>query len=193
MNAVQGLSLLRGSLEGVRCAAPEGSPYGKAGREILTMASAYASDGMAFLNRADTVNAIAAFAYGLGFLHFGIASGLLVPKTERHGCPFRETFEPVPPEEAGRCREKSGRYARLLETAISSADPAPDPSTPAFVLAVRVGAVAGTYLRHGGMVLPSGKDEEALACFSYGHGWLDAGVTAGLFAIRTHREIFTVD
>ena len=34
--------------------------------------------------------------------------------------------------------------------------------------------------------------EDALASFSYGHGWLDAGVTAGFFHILAERDLFTV-
>jgi hypothetical protein len=34
--------------------------------------------------------------------------------------------------------------------------------------------------------------EDALACFSYGHGWLDAAIRAGLIRITGNREIFAV-
>ena len=40
--------------------------------------------------------------------------------------------------------------------------------------------------------MAAGQKEDALACFSYGHGWLDAGVQAGLFAVIANRDIFTV-
>jgi hypothetical protein len=43
------------------------------------------------------------------------------------------------------------------------------------------------------MLAAHGRQEEALACFSYGHGWLDCGVETGLFSICANREMFTVD
>ncbi|WP_243670629.1 DUF357 domain-containing protein, partial [Methanoculleus chikugoensis] len=43
------------------------------------MAIAYHSDGFAFLRAGDRVNALAAFAYGLGWLDAGSHLGLLVP------------------------------------------------------------------------------------------------------------------
>jgi hypothetical protein len=44
----------------------------------------------------------------------------------------------------------------------------------------------GVYLKKNGEL------EDALAHFSYGHGWLDAGVTAGFFRIMTERDLFPV-
>jgi hypothetical protein len=52
--------------------------------------------------------------------------------------------------------------------------------------------VAVVYARRGNYFLKSGSLEDALASFSYGHGWLDAGVTAGFFHILAERDLFTV-
>jgi hypothetical protein len=37
-----------------------------------------------------------------------------------------------------------------------------------------------------------GRTEDALAFASYGHGWLDAAVRAGLLKIISNRELFTI-
>ncbi len=48
------------------------------------------------------------------------------------------------------------------------------------------------YAGHGDSCRLRGSHEDALASFSYGHGWLDAGVTAGFFRIVAQRDLFTV-
>jgi hypothetical protein len=52
--------------------------------------------------------------------------------------------------------------------------------------------ITAVYAGQGTRYLVQGKAESALACFSYGHGWLDAAVRAGLFRITAERELFTV-
>lgn len=193
MNLHECQALLAGSLSGTRCSAPEGSPYWHTGQSVLRMASAYESDGRTFMTGGDPVNALAAFLYGLGWLHCGIASGLLVHREARDICPFTGAFEHVPADQNARLDEKTGRYAHLLTTAIDSVSTAPYRGTPAHAFAVQVCFIAGVYLARGNRVATGGKPEEALACFSYGHGWIDAGVQAGLLSIHAHHEIFTVD
>jgi len=175
----------------VRIEVPEGTALHRTATAELDMVQAYASDSRTFLAGDDPVNALAACAYGFGWLHFGMTFGLL----ECPGpgaCPFTSPYECLP----GACREKlsekTARYQRLLTTALSSVSCAPDPSTPAYRFAQKVLFIAGLYAGHGSRLLRGGNREEALACFSYGHGWLDAGVTAGLFIIHAERDIFTV-
>ncbi|MCK9630489.1 MAG: DUF357 domain-containing protein [Methanoregula sp.] len=193
MNLHECQALLAGSLAGTRCNALEGSPLWHTGQSVLRMASAYESDGRTFMTGEDPVNAMAAFLYGLGWLHCGIASGLLVRQEARNICPFTGTFERVPVDQSAKLDEKTGRYAHLLTTAIDSVSTAPYRGTPAHAFAVQVTFIAGVYLARGNRVASDGSLEEALACFSYGHGWIDAGVQAGLFSIHAHHEIFTVD
>jgi hypothetical protein len=52
--------------------------------------------------------------------------------------------------------------------------------------------ITSVYAGSGNYCQRSGAPEDALARYSYAHGWLDAGVTAGLFCITGHRELFTV-
>ncbi len=185
--------LLAAALARAACTAPEGSPQGRTGQSVLRMASAYESDGRTFLENGDPVNALAAFLYGLGWIHCGSASGLLVIPGEKPGCPFATPAEKVPASQYLKLDEKTGRYAHLLETAIASVTPSPAPGTPAHTFALQVLFIAGVYLQRGNQEAGERRLEEGLSCFSYGHGWLDAGVECGLFTINANHGIFTVD
>jgi hypothetical protein len=167
------------------------TPVSSIAMAVLAMARAYESDGINFLVSGDPVNALAAFYYGFGWLHFGLASGFLAV-TDAAACPFTGLPEILRPPFRAKLEEKSNRYGRLLDTARSSVLCAPDPATIHHDLALRVLFTAGIYDRHGEHLLKSGAYEEALACFSYGHGWLDAGVSAGLFRITSNHDIFCV-
>jgi hypothetical protein len=156
------------------------------------MVSAYESDGRAFFTRGDPVNTLAAYWYAFGWLHSGIALGLLVSDNGTPGCPFTSAIEPLPEVGREKLDEKTARYFRLLDTAIGSVACAPDTATPAYRFASQVLCVAGAYRERGRLRMADGYKEDALACFSYGHGWLDAGVQAGLFSVLANREIFTI-
>ncbi|HEX3001511.1 MAG TPA: DUF357 domain-containing protein [Methanoregula sp.] len=173
--------------------APEATPLGRTGQAVLRMAAAYESDGRIFLSRDDPVNALAAFLYALGWLHCGIASGLLVCTGGIPGCPFETAAENVSPSHHVKLDEKTRRYENLLKTAIASVTPAPAQGTPAHAFSGQVLFIAAIYLQNGSREALEGKVETALSCFSYGHGWLDAGVESGLFTIHANHGIFTVD
>ena len=130
--------------------------------------------------------------YGFGWLHFGMAYGLLAAGSGKADCPFSGACELLPATHGDRLIEKTLRYQRLLATARNSVRCAPDPSAPAHDFAVRTLFIVSTYARQGDMFLRADLREDALACFSYGHGWIDAGVRAGLFSITAERELFTV-
>jgi hypothetical protein len=155
------------------------------------MARAYESDGKTFFVSRDPVNALAGFYYGLGWLHFGLSSGLLAV-THPQGCPFSGSQEKLPPQFMAKLEEKTDRYAHLLDTARSSVRCGSDPATTSHDFADRILAIAAVYAWQGDFCRKSGKTEDALASFSYGHGWLDAGVTAGFFCIVAERDLFTV-
>jgi hypothetical protein len=194
MKIQQCQALLVESLGNTVCCTPERSPYGITGTSILRMARSYESDGKSFLVREDPVNALAAFLYALGWLHCGTASGLLMVQGERSlSCPFTDTFDPVPASQFVKRDEKTSRYARLLDTALASVSPSPDPATPLHLFARDILFISTIYLHRGRHLAAERHNEDALACFSYGHGWLDTGVQAGLFTIHANREIFTVD
>jgi len=129
---------------------------------------------------------------GLAGCTSGWQYGLLVHAWEQPACPFTAPTETIPAPLAGRLAEKTSRYLRLLETAASSVARAPDKETAVGAFADRVLCAGTCYARHGKTLLARGEREEALASFSYGHGWIDAGVRAGLFIVTANREIFTI-
>jgi len=171
--------------------APEDTPVNRIAATILEMARAYENDGIVFRESGDPINALAACYYGFGWLHFGMASGFL-SVTPAAGCPFAGLMEILPPLFRVKLEEKSHRYSRLLEAARSSVEAAPDFATMPHDFALRVLFTIGIYAWQGDQLLKSGTGEGALACFSYGHGWLDAGVAAGLFRVTANRDIFCV-
>jgi hypothetical protein len=179
------------SLSRTRIVAPERTPLNKIAASVLEMARAYESDGITFYVSRDPVNALACFYYGLGWLHFGLSSGLLA-SAHPQGCPFSEPHEKFLPQFRVKLEEKTDRYAHLLDTARSSVRCTSDPATTSHAFAERILAVAAVYARHGDCCRKYGESEDALASYSYGHGWLDAGVTAGYFRIVAERDLFTV-
>jgi hypothetical protein len=171
--------------------APEETPLHRNAESVLEMARAYESDGRTFLTSGDPVNALACAWYGSGWLHFGITFGLLEMDLPI-GCPFLSSCESLSPSFGGKLEEKTRRYQRLLDTARESVKPAGEPTTVTCGFSEKVLFIASLYAAQGDGYLRDGTYEDALACFSYGHGWLDAGVTAGLFTITDHHDLFTV-
>ena len=179
------------TLSMTRIVAPERTPLNKIAASVLEMARAYESDGITFFVSRDPVNALAGFYYGLGWLHFGLSSGLLAI-THPQGCPFSGPWEKLPPQFKSKLEEKTDRYAHLLDTAMSSVRCASDPATTSHDFAGRILAVAAVYARNGDYCRKYGESENALASYSYGHGWLDAAVRSGIFSIVSDRDLFTV-
>ena len=185
-------TLLSRELDAVALAPPEGTPLAAFACTTKGMARAYAEDGATFFASGDLVNALAAYYYGFGWLHFGLAYGLLSLPGKKPACPFGGPKEALPPAHAAQLGEKTRRYARLLDTACASVAPAPEPETAGGRFARRVILVGTCYARGGRFSLAGGTEEEALGRFSYGHGWLDAGVRAGLLTLTGNRELFTL-
>ncbi len=183
--------LFSATLSTTRITAPENTHFNRIADRVLEMARAYESDGITFFLSGDPVNALACFYYGFGWLHFGLSSGLFAT-TATPVCPFLEPHEHLQPAYSSKLEEKTFRYAYLLDTALSSVKCAPDPATTSYGFAKRIHCIAHVYAGRGNYFLKSGSQEDALASFSYGHGWLDAGVTAGFFLIVAERDLFTV-
>ena len=183
---------LAADLVRTRSAAHVHTPLEREAFAVVEMAQAYQKDGTAFYTAGDLVNALAAFWYGAGWLHFGISSGLLISDSRNPFCPFAGPLEKLPLPLAEKLMEKTHRYERLLDTARLSVECAGDPATISHDFAGKVLFIALLYAAQGAGYRKAGEYEDALACFSYGHGWLDAGVTCGYFRIMAHRDIFTV-
>ena len=51
--------------------------------------------------------------------------------------------------------------------------------------------MAASYLEDGRHFRANDDPVNALASYAYGHGWLDAGVRMGLFAVPDDTDLFT--
>ena len=87
--------------------------------------------------------------------------------------------------------EKTDRYERMLADALDEAEPRPPADTPLGVAAAECREMAASYLDDGRHFREEDDPVNALAAFSYGYGWLDAGVRMGLFAVPDDTELFT--
>ncbi|MFA4875968.1 MAG: DUF357 domain-containing protein [Methanoregula sp.] len=192
MKIAQCQEALAGAIPQCTISPPPETPLGHTGASILLMVRSYESDGRRFYLLGDLVNALASYWYAMGWLHFGIAYGLLTFGGKTIPCPFDGPVDPLPEDLQDKLNEKTERYARLLDTACSSVLCAPDVSTPGYAFAERVRCISAVYAGFGNQERNKKRAEQALACYSYGHGWMDAGVVAGLFSITANRDIFTV-
>lgn len=77
--------------------------------------------------------------------------------------------------------EKTRRYRDLLERALETVEGADrsDEDTAETL------EMAESYLEDGDHFLEEGDEVNALASYSYGHGWLDAGSRLGLYDVET--------
>jgi hypothetical protein len=85
--------------------------------------------------------------------------------------------------------EKTDRYERLLAEALADATVAVPADTPLGTAAADCLEMAGSYLEDGRHFRDSEDPVNALAAFSYGHAWLDAGARLGLLSV-SHEELF---
>ncbi len=89
--------------------------------------------------------------------------------------------------------EKTDRYGQLLTEAVDAATIAPPEGTPMAAAAADCQEMAESYLSDGIHFRENDDPVNALASFSYGHAWLDAGARVGLFDVPTDGHLFTVD
>ena len=87
--------------------------------------------------------------------------------------------------------EKTDRYEGLLAEAVDAADIAPPEGTPMHDAALECAEMATSYLEDGRHFREEEDLVNALAAFSYGHAWLDAGARIGLFDVPTEGHLFT--
>ncbi|MBP1927648.1 hypothetical protein J2741_000195 [Methanolinea mesophila] len=170
--------------------APEGSIFHREGEEILGMARAYCRDAATFSRDSDLVNEFAACWYALAWLDCGECLGIVSTSGARREWPPGPSG--IGPEEKEKLDEKTFRYQRLLSGACTGLEPAAERETVPCEAADRVLTVGRVFLAWGGEYIRMGQMDAALACFSYGHGWLDCGVRTGLFRITGERDLFTV-
>ena len=87
---------------------------------------------------------------------------------------------------------KTERYEELLASALAEASVAVPPETPLEAAAAEFEEMAASYLADGRHFHEAGNDVDALAAFSYGHAWLDAGARLGLFDVPEEGHLFTI-
>lgn len=88
--------------------------------------------------------------------------------------------------------EKAARYEQLLEVALETAEPTPPDGTPLAEAAAEFAGMARSYLEDGRHFAADGDRVNALAAFSYGHAWLDAGARLGVFDVPEGDHPFAV-
>jgi len=88
--------------------------------------------------------------------------------------------------------EKTDRYETLLSAALEAAEIAPQEGTPLYEAAIDYREMARSYLEDGRHFREQGDPVNALASFSYGHGWMDAGARIGVFDVPTDGHLFTL-
>jgi len=87
--------------------------------------------------------------------------------------------------------EKTDRYEGLLAEALDAAEIAPPGGTPMHEAAAECEEMAAAYRDDGRHFRENDDPVNALASFSYGHAWLDAGARIGLFDVPTEGHLFT--
>jgi hypothetical protein len=88
-------------------------------------------------------------------------------------------------------QEKTDRYERMLTEALAAATATAPAGTPLGTAAADCEEMARSYLEDGRHFRAEDDLVNALASFSYGYGWLDAGVRMGLFDVPDDSHLFT--
>jgi len=87
--------------------------------------------------------------------------------------------------------EKAKKYESLLRKALFSYEVAPQEASHLRKVSDDFSNMANSYYEDGLHFMKKGDLVNALACFSYGHAWLDAGVKLGVFKANDE-NLFTV-
>jgi hypothetical protein len=190
MNSLSPCGELLARLSEGTITSPPRSISHREGEEVMEMARAYCRDAGTFSRDSDQVNELAACWYALAWLDCGECLGIVT--TVFPGREWPPVSPGIAPGGGGRLEEKTFRYRRLLTEACISLERAGEEETVPGEAADRILEVGRVFLAWGGEFIRTGQLDSALACFSYGHGWLDCGVRTGIFRITGTRELFTV-
>jgi len=166
---------------------PEETPLGMVTTDLKEMISSYLTDAEVFYQREDLINEYAALLYAQGWLEAAIYLGYIggsVPD------PFFPEDIMIPCEIHDRLVEKHDRYDQMLCDALGSLDIAPESGSPLYSAAVFIRKKAEDATRN-----ETSKTSylQELGRLSYGYGWLDAGLRAGLYRILGNPHLFTTE
>ncbi|EHQ34841.1 DUF357 domain-containing protein [Methanoplanus limicola] len=173
-----------------RVAAVKGSYAERTALECKNMAESYLCDGRTFSRSGDDVNAAASFTYALGWLDAGRFIGFIEVDEKYFNESGDEIF--ITPGLDEHLNEKTGRYERMLTSALDSVKSGPDAESPMYKASEEIIRKAEYHLNSGEGFLNRNMTVNALAEYSYGYGWLDCGVRAGIIIILKNRGLFTV-
>ena len=87
---------------------------------------------------------------------------------------------------------KTDRYESLLAEALAETTVAAPADSPLADAGEECLEMAQSYLADGRHFRAEDDLVNALAAFSYGHGWLDAGARVGIFEVPREGHLFTV-
>lgn len=87
--------------------------------------------------------------------------------------------------------EKVKKYEDMLKRALEKAKFAPIPESHMYSVAQDYRTMAEAYYNDGIYFLKNKDPVNALASFSYGHAWLDAGAKLGVFLVDD-KTLFTI-
>ena len=210
MSAISNLQdAYRKTVDGLRITVPEGTSLFTTATQALEMCRSYADDSVTFADRGDLVNTMASCAYGGGWVDAGLSYGLLttgkdgdvtLSPAETESLPMEDSVatyalegELLPPASVAHLIEKTFRYRGMLYGAVTGVKPAPDPATAAFLFTMLAIASAEEALFTGDKANDNhNQNPAALAWYSYGYGWLDFAVRAGLLKVTGERSLFTI-
>jgi len=177
-------------LETTKIFPPTGTLYFTLAEELLSMASSYLTDGDYFTTKGNTVDAIAAFSYALGWLDISSCLGLVTFQRESNQWLFLPIE--VPERENSRLRKKTVRYREMLGSALVSIVPAPERGTCMEFASQKIILACTVLQRFGDRFGSLGMLENALGSYSNAHAWLDAGIRTGLFRVTGNHALFAV-
>lgn len=80
--------------------------------------------------------------------------------------------------------EKTNRYMLMLQRALGNVTIVPGERSYLNTIAKDYLNMARSYYNDGVHFMKNDDYVNALACFSYGHAWLDAGARLGVFAVE---------
>jgi hypothetical protein len=81
-------------------------------------------------------------------------------------------------------KEKTNRYMVMLQNALGNIEIAAEERSYLYRIADDYLIMARSYFKDGVFFMKKDDPVNALACFCYGHAWLDAGARLGVFKIE---------